>query len=147
MTTFSFQKVVTDIKNYCESHAVVSQFYYEREYDMEGSTEADYPAVVVERSTSQLLAGENVFSLDISVIDLPKENETDKLTIHSKCIKILEDISARFRLGETAQYTIINDPSPEPIAHEKNDRIEGWGATFDFSVRADGDGCEYPTNG
>ena len=144
--TYSFYKVVSDLIDYCNSNAVISQVYYEQEFQMEGSTEASYPAVIIEREGSVIDGGENIFSLRIIAVDLPKEDQSDKLIIHSKLHQIIDQLEARFNLGETAQYTLVNDISPEPIAYEKNDRVEGWGATFDFSVRRDTDGCEYPVN-
>lgn len=147
MTTYPFRKVVLDLKEFCNDHALIRQVYYEREYQMEGSTKADYPAAVIERVPIDLLPGENIFSLSVSVVDMPLESQDDLLTIHNKILLFFEDLYARFRLGKTAQYTILNQPNAEPISVEKNDRIDGWSATFDFSVRADGDGCEFPTHG
>ncbi len=146
MNTFSFAKVVRDLIEFCTSHARIAQVYYEKEYQMEGSTEANYPAIIIEREASQMIAGENVFSLRISVIDMPKENESDLIDIDSKTFSILSDIRARFTLGETAQYSVSEIVTNEPITHEKNDRVRGFAAVLDFSVRADADGCEYPTN-
>ena len=144
--TYSFYKVVSDLIDYCNSNAVIKSVTYDQTFKLEGNRVDNLPAVIIERDTSSFSSGENVFSLRVIIVDLPKENDSDRLAIHSKTHLILDQMEAHFSLGQTAQYSIINDISPEPVSYAYDDRVEGWAATFDFSVRRDTDGCEYPVN-
>jgi len=139
----NFLKIVTDLQDFCESHAQVTKTYYEDEHAMEGSTESTYPCVLIEREPSVMNSGQNNFSLLISVLDMAKPDQSNKAAIDSKCYEILSDIRKHFNDTQGADYLVESPVTNEPLANEKNDRLRGFAASMTFVVNENA-GCDYP---
>lgn len=142
----AFHQVVTKLIDYCESHAMIEQVYYEDEYELEGNTKANYPAVIIERSPSSMNVGSNTFSLSVAVVDMALPSERDNIQIDSKCYEIMSDIRAYLSKGIGSDYFVDNPLSSEPINREMNDRVRGWRTDIDIVTSGNASGCEYPGN-
>ena len=133
-------KVVKEVEKLVNNHPQLTSFYYGDSIQLDTKTDA-LPALLVEPQPSNSGRGFAVFTILLTVFDIPKEDRSDDLETDSKLFDIIQDVVGQFINGDIFKnhedYSVGTDIaiSPSQPRIDKNDRMLAWSASIDVTVK------------
>lgn len=139
-------KVVKEVEKLVNNHPQITSFYYGDSIQLDTKTDA-LPALLVEPQPSNSGRGFAVFTILLTVFDIPSEDRSDDLETDSKLFDIIQDVIGQFINGDIFKnhedYSVGTDIqiSPSQPRIDKNDRMLAWTASIDITVKYAKTGC------
>lgn len=142
----SFKDIIADFETACTLHKGVNAFQFGTLDQLDAySQNIEYTTAFLRLLASPGLSG-NTRSLnfELYVMDVPKLDDTEKLTVMGQCEFTIYDIVGYFNRGPLQQTTQVNITNITPVNEAFMDRVGGFVANITWFEQGVFNYCDYP---
>ena len=148
----TFRNVVGYFETITTNHLELQSFHsgFLDEVDINKLGAEDYPILYAEPGTATIDQGSLTYSFDVYVLDLLREDMSDRNDTFSENLQILQDVINEFKQNlVTASYVadevVLSIPiTAEPFTAKFDNVLTGWNATLNIQVNNTNNLCIVP---
>ena len=145
MQFYTLNQIIDLLQTIASSHAQVNGFNFGEVTDISASEQEQYPLVWCDVIDSSIDSNTLTINMNIKVMDIQKDNQTNERDTLSDCLSISQDIYAAlcnptyqdyFQLQFNTQITPLREALP--------DKVNGWEMNLAFDLMQDRNRCQIP---
>tara|TARA_R100000329_G_scaffold35345_2_gene33224 strand:+ start:7844 stop:8356 length:513 start_codon:yes stop_codon:yes gene_type:complete len=160
----TLKNIIDDLSNIATNHYLISSFHsgFLDEVDINKLNQSDYPILYCEPGTANIDKGVLTYSFTIFVLDMLKEDLTNRNYVWTNTLEITQDIIAEFRQnlalqtsgadsGKKLSYVpdeaVLELPiSTDPFTARFANTLTGWSTSISIQVNNANNLCNAPIN-
>lgn len=158
----TYNNIITYFNDIATNHTLINSFHsgFLDEVDIDKMDSANFPILYVEPTTSVMGDGYLNYSFNVLVLDMVLEDLTDRNTVWTNTLQILQDVIADFRQnlalqpsgadsGKKFSYVdgqvVLEMPiSADPFTARFANLLTGWSGSFTMQVNNSNNLCDAP---
>ena len=158
----TFKNIIDDFSNIATNHYLINSFHsgFLDEVDINKLDQADFPILYCEPGAATIDMGVLTYNFTIFVLDVLKEDLTNRDTVWSNTLEILQDVVAEFKQNISTQtsggdsgkkYSYVPNEvvlqlpiSLTPFTARFANILTGWEATVRLDVNNTNNLCNAP---
>ena len=158
----TFKNVIDDFSNIATNHYLINSFHsgFLDEVDVNKLDESDFPILYCEPGTATIDMGVLTYSFTIFVLDMLKEDLTNRNAVWTNTLQTTQDIIAEFRqnlslqtsggdsgnkLSNVPDEAVLELPiTTEPFTARFANILTGWSSTMSIQVNNANNLCNAP---
>ena len=158
----TIKNIIDDLSNIASNHYLINSFHsgFLDEVDINKLNQADYPILYSEPGTASIDKGVLTYSFTIFVLDILKEDLTNRNNVWSNTLQITQDIIAEFRQNLALQtsgadsgkkFSYVPDEAvlelpitTDPFTARFSNTLTGWNTGISIQVNNVNNLCDAP---
>jgi hypothetical protein len=145
MQFYTLNQIIDLFDTICKNHAQVNGFNFGEVTDISASEQEQYPLVWIDVIDSSIDSNILTINMNVKVMDIQKDSQTNERDTLSDCLSISQDIYAAlcnplyqdyFELQFNTQITPLREALP--------DKVNGWEMNLAFDLMQDRNRCQIP---
>ena len=158
----TYKNIIDDFNSIATNHYLINSFHsgFLDEVDIDKMDASNFPILYVEPSTSTIDQGMLTYSFNIFILNLLKEDLSNREEVWSSTLQIMQDIVAEFKQNLSKQtsgddtgtkYSYASDEivlelpiSTDPITARFANILTGWTSGISLQVNNANNLCDAP---
>lgn len=141
----TFKQVITEFENFADNHAMINEFGWGQLSDIT-TKDHTYPMMWVNPTPSVNEGTNFILNIEVYIIDLEKQDGSNKLDIMSSTLLTLNDFIAEYVDSEDDNDFALNEESitVTPFNFRFDDVTSGWIGEIEIEIQNTLNQCQIP---